>query len=425
MWYVLILVLLVSGCHDAGSPDHSGADSGATPDVGASDAGANPVNFDGGGHLDAGAHDAGSSRDAGELADRGVIPLPPELGWSAVPNTRLRDVCPPDQDDGAGIYEFSFHCAGVIDSWNSAIADTARNRMILWGGGHGDYFGNELYALDLNSQTMTRLNDPTIPTNRGNNDNCVSEIPPGVGGFPNSRHTYGTPTHIAHADAMYVFGGSLSCGSGAPGRDTWILDLSSLTWRRMDPVTGTVPSAVVLNAFADYDPISRRVYILDRYALYSYELETNTYTLLRGDVGHGLLIHGAIDPSRQWFITVGPESQDGPGTLGIIDLSPGSDYSRRYYPEVAAGCPAMAAPNPGIAYEPSLDAMVIWGGGNRVDIFDLDTLRCTTVESPGGPGPQQETGTYGRFRYFPSLGVFAVVNHADHDAFTLRLTSGG
>lgn len=344
------------------------------------------------------------------------------LGWTELKNTRLRDVCPPEQEDGnAGPYKFNYYCTAVLSAWSSAIADTSRSRMIIWGGGHADYYGNELYALDLNKGTVSRLNEPTTPTNRNDHLNCNEEIPPGVGGFPNSRHTYGTLAHIAHADVMYVFGGGLACSPGKAGKDTWILDLSSLKWHRMDPVDGPQPITVVLAAIADYDPKSELVYLLDRYNLYSYELETNTYTLLRSGLDHGLNIHGAIEPNRQWFITVGPDPAGNP-SLGIIDLAEGSDYSRREYPEVAAKCPSMSVRNPGIAYEPNLDVMVVWGGGSQVDLFDPKELTCTTIEATGDPGPAAVKGTYGRLRYFPSQGVIAVINHVDRNAYTLRLS---
>jgi hypothetical protein len=47
--------------------------------------------------------------------------------------------------------------------------------MILWGGGHNDYYGNELYALNLNAAPppLTRLNDPTVPIA---GSDCLEEL---------------------------------------------------------------------------------------------------------------------------------------------------------------------------------------------------------------------------------------------------------
>src|SRR5476651_1840532 len=81
-----------------------------------------------------------------------------QAGWQELPNTPLKNVCPPD-NFGSDNYAFSAFARGVISAWGGGIADTKRNRLILWGGGHADYSGNELYALNLNANpiTFTRL----------------------------------------------------------------------------------------------------------------------------------------------------------------------------------------------------------------------------------------------------------------------------
>ena len=67
-----------------------------------------------------------------------------------------------------------------------------------------------------------------------------------------------------------------------------------------------------------------------------------------------------------------------------------------------------------------------------VYIYNPDTDSCTSQTYPGvlaaeqqsrattGTGQQCE-GTYGRFRYFPSLGVFILVNDISENAYSLRL----
>ena len=66
--------------------------------------------------------------------------------------------------------------------------------------------------------------------------------------------------------------------------------------------------------------------------------------------------------------------------------------------------------------------MVGWVGGDSVLVFDADKKTCSAVSYPNGPGPAAELGVYGRWRYFPALGVFALVNSAGKNAYTLRLS---
>jgi hypothetical protein len=87
-----------------------------------------------------------------------------------------------------------------------------------------------------------------------------------------------------------------------------------------------------------------------------------------------------------------------------------------------SGCGALLnASSPGWAYDSAQDRLVGWAGGDTVYVFDPSTKVCTAVSYGGGPGPANENGTFGRFRFFPALNVFALVNDAHANAYTLRL----
>ena len=78
--------------------------------------------------------------------------IPNGVGWHELPNTMMGPVC----EDGVN------SCGAVLSAWNSGVFDTQRNRLIIWGGGHGDYSGNEVYALSLNgTPAFSRLNNST------------------------------------------------------------------------------------------------------------------------------------------------------------------------------------------------------------------------------------------------------------------------
>ena len=75
---------------------------------------------------------------------------------------------------------------------------------------------------------------------------------------------------------------------------------------------------------------------------------------------------------------------------------------------------------------PVLDKIVEWPGtGNTVYLFDSVTKTCVPQTFAGGPqvGPGINNGTFGRFRYFPELNAYVVVNNAELDAQMLRLDS--
>jgi len=51
-----------------------------------------------------------------------------------------------------------------MTAWSGGAFDTTRDRLVVWGGGHADYPGNELYVFDLGTLRWQRLTDPSPTT---------------------------------------------------------------------------------------------------------------------------------------------------------------------------------------------------------------------------------------------------------------------
>jgi hypothetical protein len=401
----------------------SGSSGGSTG--GSTGSGGNP---DGGGSGgSSGAPGSGGSPPGGATTDGGGT-LCSGLGWCEILNTKLRTVCPdaqqyPDIQANEG-------CSGVINDWNGGMQDETRNRLIVWGGGHGGYFGNEVYGLDLTTLRMVRLNDPSDVAGYNFSDCYAPDAYPD--GRPVSRHTYDALAYVAHADKMYSFSGA-KAPCGYSGSDTWVLDLATIStapsgqaapWTLVTP-TGTGPKGTV-GAVSDYDPNTHLVFMNDGYNLWSFDYDTKSYALLNDSNATNAHIDyhmtGRVDPKRKLFIVIGGGTGAGAG-MQVFDIAPGSNYAQQDWTSQVTGCGGLISEvYPGFAYDPVQDKMVGWAGGDDVYVFDAATKTCTTVTYGGGPGAQNMNGTMGRFRYFPSLEVFAVVNDWDQNAFTLRLT---
>jgi hypothetical protein len=141
--------------------------------------------------------------------------IPNSLGWYPIPNTKLQAVCP-ENGFGGSSYNFADNCRSITSAWNSAAFDASRNRLIIWGGGHNDYHGNEMYALELSDLKMIRLTDPASPAS-----DCPESL--ANGSQPNSRHTYDGMTYMDHVDKLFIVGGSkATCGYMSVG--TWTFD---------------------------------------------------------------------------------------------------------------------------------------------------------------------------------------------------------
>jgi hypothetical protein len=346
-------------------------------------------------------------------------------GWQQLTNTSLKSVCPANSFGGIN-YAFADKCGAVITAWNGAVADTTRNRLIIWGGGHGDYSGNEVYSLNLGtaSPTMTRLTNPSDFTQ---NSGCLDSNV--VDGTPVSRHTYSGIVYLPVQDQMFSFGGSPAPCGGFSGR-TYTLDLSQATptWRAMDPVNGYNPTSVYWtgSAICGYDPNTQTVICTSSDIFLRYNPATNTYTRLSSDQHVPYAASGVIDTKRKRFVFMGVEYESSTPRVVAVDLSSGSSFTAQDWSSQVTGCDALAgASYPGLIYDPVLDRIVGWpNAGNTVYLFDPDQKTCTAQTFPNGPSNTlaSTTGTFGRFQYFPGWNAYAVVSSATLDAYKLTLS---
>lgn len=389
--------------------------------------------------------------------------LPTGIGWHALPSNTILEAsgaCPPN-NFGGDPFPFAELCGNVIRSWSGGIADTTASRLLIWGGGHINYYGNEIYALNLgeNPVTLTRLKDPTVPTNFANSANCVDGIPPGSSDFaPNSRSSYGGVAFLAGAYQMYAEGGELACQLGAQSQNTWTISLNNLSnlssWVHANPtIAGPLPGSnggFTSGNVADYDPNSRLVFVSDTAAIYSYNFQTNTYALVSPAKGFvtSIYLSGSIDPTRKLFVLAG---NCGAGTCSpgngvfVADISnPASTTQQDWTAATMAdancaeflsgGVNPINPGNPGITFDSVANDFVGWPNqGNSVYILTPDTankrLTCAKQTFANGPpnsaqttaGPNSSNGTFGRFRYFPGPDVFVLVNDWNIPAYVLRL----
>ena len=84
-------------------------------------------------------------------------------------------------------------------------------------------------------------------------------------------------------------------------------------------------------------------------------------------------------------------------------------------------------PSPGFCYVPLLDKFVAWDNGADVYTLDMDKLQWTkhpaAATNQVTPGPPDQWGTFGRFRYVPSKNIFVLCNATNQNVFLYRLTA--
>ncbi len=368
----------------------------------------------------------------------GPTKFSPGIGWTQIPNTTIDSVCAVStypQVSGSDT-----RCYGVVNAWSSAAFDTSRNQLLVMGGGHDDYFGNEVYSISLgDTQTnpnISRFTNPGLPpapgscsggadctTDRGqmtSNNNTSSECMESVanGTQPNTRHTYDGVTYIEGFDQVFIFGGSLACMSGNFSSLPWTLDIKTKTWQRVVMDSNTA-SQINANAGQSsvYNSKTGKVIIYDLQSLWSYDPSTRIMSKFTGAVDYDAKLgdHKAavIDTKRNKFVLMGD------GAIYIADLNNGLAASLSAV-STSGDSSIINTIYPGLAYDPNLDRIVAWNGGNQVYILNLDTLAWTVQTVAGGPAASVG-GTNKRFNYVPSLKGFIDVNNDTANAYFLRL----
>ncbi|MGE0826054.1 MAG: hypothetical protein AB7P18_28500, partial [Candidatus Binatia bacterium] len=341
--------------------------------------------------------------------------IPSSVGWYEIPNTTLQTVCPPDGFNGTG-YFFREYCVNVTRSWSGGALDTRRNRLILWGGGP-TYAGNELYALDLNTLSIARLTNPSLPF--ASSSPCQETN--GNGSTPNSRATYDGLVYLPNEDQLLAWGGSLSCYGAQSSTTIWTYSFATNTWQRKNP-GGTLPSAAV-GQMSAYDPQSGRAYIHDQTHLYAYNFSTNTYTrVTSAAVNLGYHLNATMDTKRRRFYIVGYDSVAQTGRVYYYDLNENPPVLRQQV--TSGGNTILNAIRPGVTYDTVSDRLLAWAGGSTVYALDPDSGVWTATTNTGGPGAASPNGTFGRWEYVPSLGVVVLVNDMAQNAYTFRLNDG-
>jgi len=136
----------------------------------------------------------------------GLLNTIPEGGWVRVNLNQFRDVWPPaaqltiDKNSG-GVRTPD----GIIAAWSGFAWDPNRGDLILYGGGHANYGGNEVYRWHGTTRSWERASLPSeISLDAMNNYRAID----GPDNAPVSAHTYDNNIFLPILDRFLTFGGA-------------------------------------------------------------------------------------------------------------------------------------------------------------------------------------------------------------------------
>jgi hypothetical protein len=343
----------------------------------------------------------------------------PENTWITIPGTALSDapvVADPNQ------YPFLMRAGPVynITDFGGAVWDPIRNRLLILGGGHNSYDGNELYGFEIATMSWTRLTDPSPPNLCGD---------PNADGTPNARHTFNGFAYVDHADKVFMMGGAMACEAGACGSGvTWLFEPGANQWANMNP-SGSTPVTTCGNAAA-YDPIGKKVWWLDgnmtaANGLWSYDVDTNQWEKHNEDLYSDVTL--VVDTKRRLLIGIGN------GEVIAYDIGNG-DYTAQVW-DTTGGDAFIANGSPGVDYDPTTDRIVGFSGGElvygdsgtggAVFALDLDTKAWSTYQPRGTPNTAGAVSIYGLWRYIAGVNAFILMPHASEPMSFYKFSVGG
>ncbi|MFK8030998.1 MAG: choice-of-anchor U domain-containing protein [Gammaproteobacteria bacterium] len=360
--------------------------------------------------------------------------------WYEVPNSRMDvlDPCPTWPQPKCA-WSGTLGLAAVMDVWVGGAFDTYRDRLIVWGGGHFGYAGNEVYVFDLNTLEWERLTDPSPDTTLFNNSNSEGTY---IDGLPRARHTY---NHVQYApppiDRFIVPGGC--CGSANNGPSGTINDVSTFHFG-----AGTGPVGWETNGAPDFVPGGNSALTGMSSALHpttgdmwvlpdgggnslkqlkmdeTADWENGDHEWIDNTRTSGVIIYltSAIDPVRNIMVSVGAYNNN--SRIYVHDLNnPDQSYVR---PVTTGDDTIERASAPGFVFDPTINKFVGWAGGSQVYTLDPDTWHWERLDAAPSntvtPTAPNETHTYGRFRYSPNKNVMVLVNKTSQNVYIYKLS---
>jgi hypothetical protein len=305
----------------------------------------------------------------------------------------------------------------VVDKWGGGAVRANGSHYIIHGGGHGDYAGNEIYTLQLSSDSpaWVRRFGPTP------NAQITQGTPYYADGNPASMHTYYSLWFDNQADMLRKVQGGQYVEPSGMNREFNSWRWGAANWSPQGTHPDIPFSYVNAEAGTVMHPTTGNIYYWDARARAIWTKSSNTWTYsdqgaTYSNIGGVLLLDtrnnciwaiGGIEATssqlHRWDLSSHAiTTHNVTGSTGLMTQSKiGGDY-----------CAA--------------DGLFYLYQAGTVYTFNPSTL-AITPKSMAGTGPQSSytdnNGVWGKFRYVPELSGFVVSPAWSAPTFFFRATA--
>ncbi len=414
----------------------------------------------------------GGSAHAADLTYlQGLLDATPVGGWVKASVGKFSDAWA----TGAAGMPNTVHVntGSVVYAWSSFAWDSSRGNLIIYGGGHANYIGNEIYLWQGSDGNWTRGSVSSRV------ENIVTAADPRTwlvvdDAAPQSAHTYDGNVYLPNNDMFVTLGGGIyNTGGNYQTRDAngglvragpWMWDptkadpnkVGGTTGSGYDPTsvggnmwsnramqwTGAEPRSYSNNTSAYRDEDGKDVLYLTAPAEYSGYPALYRYTV--GDVRNGGLDKweriGESYYAPSGTATAAIDSQHGLYVhtaaitgrtidLGVWDLSKANTVNSNLNRDVAIelvtpeGAPFEVTINHGIGYDEATGKLLLWDGTDKGTVWETEAVvdgagnvgstwvvRKLVSATTAQPSGSFVTGVMGKWQYVAELGAFMALN---------------
>lgn len=287
--------------------------------------------------------------------------------------------------------------SGIL-AYSGMALDTVNRQLLVFGGGHWDYVGNEVWALDLNTLTWNQMYNPTC----------------GNPAFPGTRHSYDTTEFIPSIGEMYIQGKVGWYGDCDGELGTWTYNFATNSWTNRNS-GGPAPSGD--GAATAYDPINDVVWHIAEYGTWKYDPHTGNYTQVNTSGTHNGTIELGMtyDANRHVLWAFGSEYPS-LNDLWMYDIA-----NNKWTNVSHSGDVPSPSGGYGLAFDAANDVLLVFNSGTLWS-YNPNTSNWTQ-ENPSARPPNFGR-IHGDFKYDPVNRVVFLVTGTPIETWAYRYGSG-
>lgn len=344
----------------------------------------------------------------------------PPFQWVALPSLSTSSALPTPVPPGmTGI-------RSVTDTWCGGALRENGSFYILHGGGHGDYAGNEIYALQLSldNPQWTRIWGPTPNSAIIPDQYYYNDSPPS----PAAIHTYYVLAFNDQDDifmrfmrGQYILPNFTGGIDGIKwGAANWEQNQNNEIWP-LPPPGWNYPDGQCKDQ-------NGNVYLVNNRNRFLWNRGSNSWTTPIQNSAHAVRSSGCcFDSLRNTIWSFG--GSYGGGTVGagqayMWNVSTNSEAVLNLTGPYASAIDGVNANNCGAIYDAVADRVFVLTGDTYVYVFDPSTHAVTRASTTGASLPSTTASTgaapWGKFQYAPQLGGVVIQPTWESPTFFMR-----